>query len=183
MSQYYWRLKEAIKDKIIWINWPEDLQRMIDVSINMNSCQWEWQMKQFRHQSEQTWTVSQISQYCDDSMNLDTVERHRSTLQRPESVFRNNKPFQRRNFLKSTETQKCYNCKKLKHLSWQCKKPYKDKKKMIATTLHSTFSWTVCYDDMCRIHMSNKDRSEWYSQMKEENLKRAFSKKLTILNK
>ena len=36
---------------------------------------------------------------------------------------------------------------------------------------------------MCKTHMSNKDRFKWYSQKKEENSKRAFSKKLTILNK
>jgi len=36
--QYYWGLNEAIKDEIVRMNWPEELQNMINIFININSC-------------------------------------------------------------------------------------------------------------------------------------------------
>jgi hypothetical protein len=36
-SQYYWELKETIKNEIVWMNRSENLQKMIDVFININS--------------------------------------------------------------------------------------------------------------------------------------------------
>jgi hypothetical protein len=43
--QYYWGLNETIKDEIVRMNQPEELQNMINIFININSCQWEQQMK------------------------------------------------------------------------------------------------------------------------------------------
>jgi len=36
-SQYYWGLKDTIKDEIVRMNRLENLQKMIDVFININS--------------------------------------------------------------------------------------------------------------------------------------------------
>ena len=47
--QYYWELNKAIKDEIVKMNWPEELQNMINIFININSCQWEWQIKHTEH--------------------------------------------------------------------------------------------------------------------------------------
>ncbi len=47
--QYYWGLNETIKDEIVRMNWPEELQNMINIFININSCQWKWQMKRTKH--------------------------------------------------------------------------------------------------------------------------------------
>jgi len=49
VSQYYWGLNETIKDKIVRMNWPEELQNMINIFININSCQWKQQMKHTKH--------------------------------------------------------------------------------------------------------------------------------------
>jgi len=38
--QYYWGLNETIKDEIVRMNWPEELQNMINIFINIDSCQW-----------------------------------------------------------------------------------------------------------------------------------------------
>ena len=42
MSQYYWKLQETIKNKIVQRDWSEKLQKMINVLININCCQWKW---------------------------------------------------------------------------------------------------------------------------------------------
>ncbi len=47
--QYYWGLNETIKDKIVRMNQPEELQNMIDIFINIDSCQWKWRMKCTEH--------------------------------------------------------------------------------------------------------------------------------------
>ncbi len=39
--QYYWGLNETIKDEIVRMNWSEELQNMINIFININSCQWK----------------------------------------------------------------------------------------------------------------------------------------------
>ncbi len=43
--QYYWELNKTIKDEIVRMNWPEKLQNMINIFININSHQWEQWMK------------------------------------------------------------------------------------------------------------------------------------------
>jgi predicted sulfurtransferase len=48
-SQYYWELKKAIKDEIVWMNRSENLQKMINVFINIDSHQWKQQMKWSEH--------------------------------------------------------------------------------------------------------------------------------------
>jgi len=44
-SQYYWELKDTIKDKIVRINRSENLQKMINAFINIDSWQWKWWIK------------------------------------------------------------------------------------------------------------------------------------------
>jgi len=53
-SQYYWGLKDTIKDEIVRMNRSENLQKMIDAFINIDSWQWEWWMKHTEYQSH--WT-------------------------------------------------------------------------------------------------------------------------------
>ncbi len=35
--QYYWGLNKTIKDEIVRMNWPEELQNMINIFINIDS--------------------------------------------------------------------------------------------------------------------------------------------------
>jgi hypothetical protein len=53
--QYYWGLNETIKDEIVRMNQPEELQNMINIFININSCQWEQQMKRTEHYTSKMW--------------------------------------------------------------------------------------------------------------------------------
>jgi len=47
--QYYWELKDTIKNEIVRMNRLKNLQKMIDAFINIDSWQWEWQMKCIRY--------------------------------------------------------------------------------------------------------------------------------------
>jgi len=49
ISQYYWGLNETIKDEIVKMDQPEELQNIINIFININSCQWKQQMKRTEH--------------------------------------------------------------------------------------------------------------------------------------
>ena len=68
-----------------------------------------------------------------------------------------------------SETQKCYSCEKFRHLARTCKQLKKRHEiKAFAAISHESLSWTVCYDDMCWVHQSNKNSSEWYSQQNKQ---------------
>ena len=93
------------------------------------------------------------------------IDKQRSTLQRSENTLRTKKSFQKKEkTLAFKKVQKCYNCEKSEHLSWQCKKSCNDEKKTIATTLHNSLNWTAYQNDMCRVYMNDKDKVRWYSQ-------------------
>jgi len=73
--QYYWELNKTIKDEIVRMNWPEELQNMIDIFINIDSCQWEWWMKCTEHYTSKMWERCYTLRR-DDPINLNTIEKH-----------------------------------------------------------------------------------------------------------
>ncbi len=185
--QYYWELNETIKDEIVRMNWPKELQNMINTFINIDSHQWEQHMKHTEHYTSKMWKRHYILRRG-DSMNLDAIEKHceqqsqvkqeqcMSKLYKPQSWW--------------VKTHKCYNCEKLKHLTRTCKKPQQKRKEVAATNthiVHDVLSWTACYNNMCWTHMSSKDRVRWYSQIlkKKQNSYNITDqlKRLTILKK
>ncbi len=162
--QYYWELNETIKDEIVRMNWPEELQNMINIFININSHQWEWQMKHTEHYTSKMWE-RHYTLRRDDLMNLDAIEKHCKQQPWVKQGRRMSKPYKSQS--QWAETCECYNCEKLKHLARTCKKPQQERKEVAATNtriVHDTLSWTVCYDNMCWTHMSSKDEVKWYSQ-------------------
>ena len=132
--------------------------------------------------------MSQISQYCSDLINLDIIDKQRSTLQRLKNMLRAKKSFQRKEkTLALKKVQKCYNCEKSEHLSQQCKKFCNNKKKTVAATSHNSFNWTACQNNMCKVYINNKDEAEWYSQKQQKkhelyDMTEVFTKKIAILN-
>ncbi len=73
--QYYWGLNKTIKDEIIRMNQPEELQNMINIFININSQQWEQQMKHTKHYTSKVWKRCYTLKK-DDPINLDAIEKH-----------------------------------------------------------------------------------------------------------
>ncbi len=73
--QYYWELNKTIKDEIVKMNQPEELQNMINIFININSCQWEWQMKHTEHYTSKMWE-RHYTLRRGDPINLDTIKKH-----------------------------------------------------------------------------------------------------------
>jgi len=185
--QYYWELNETIKDEIVRMNQPEELQNMINIFININSCQWEWRMKCTGHYTSKVWKRCYTLRRG-DPMNLDAIEKHceqQSWVKQERRMSKLYKPQPQ-----WVKTCKCYNCEKLKHLARTCKKPQQERKEVAAMNthiVHNVLSWTVCYDDMCWTHMSSKDRAEWYSQKLKKGQNSydmtGWLKELTILKK
>jgi len=162
--QYYWGLNETIKDEIVRMNQPEELQDMINVFINIDSCQWKWRMKRTGHYTPKMWK-RHYTLRRGDPMNLNAIEKHHKQQPQVKQERCMSKLYKPQPWW--VETCECYNCEKLKHLARTCKKPQQERKEVAATDtriVHDTLSWTACYNNMCWTHMSSKDRAEWYSQ-------------------
>jgi len=185
--QYYWELNETIKDEIVRMNQPEELQNMINIFINIDSHQWEQWMKRTRHYTSKMWERHYILRRG-DPMNLNAIEKHHEQQSWVKQEWCMSKLYKPQSWW--AETHECYNCEKLKHLARTCKKSQWERKEVAATNtciVHDILSWTACYNNMCWTHMSSKDRVEWYSQKlkKEQNSYNTTgqSKRLAILKK
>ena len=174
---YYWGLREFIKNEIVRADWPEILQDMVDLVIQIDSCQWKRQRERKRHWHEDYRQPKYTEhRYYLDSMDLDEFEKcnHTSRVSgcgKGRGGSQNNQPtkiYDKKSW-DDSETWKCYNCEKPEHLARDCKRPRKRSEiKAFVTVLHESLSWTVCYDDMCWVHQSNKNSSEWYSQQNKQ---------------
>ncbi len=185
--QYYWGLNETIKDEIAKMNRPEELQNMINIFININSCQWKQRMKRTEHYTLKVWK-RHYTLRRGDPMNLNAIEKHCEQQPQVKQERCMSKLYKPQHWW--AETCKCYNCEKLKHLARTCKKPQQERKEVAATdtrVVHNALSWTVCYNNMCWTHMSSKDRARWYPQTlkKKQNDYNTTGqpKKLAILKK
>ncbi len=118
--QYYWELNKAIKDEIVRMNWSEKLQNMINIFININSCQWKQQMKHTEHYTLKMWEKYYILRKG-DPINLNAIEKHCEQWLWVKQEQCMSKFYKSQSWW--AETCKCYNCEKLKHLARTCKKP------------------------------------------------------------
>ena len=73
---YYWGLREFIKNKIVRADQPEILQDMVDLVIQIDSCQWKRQRERKGHQHK-GYRQSKYTEYRYylNSMNLDEFEK------------------------------------------------------------------------------------------------------------
>ncbi len=160
---------------------------MIDIFINIDSCQWEQQMKCTEHYTSKMWE-KHYTLRRGDPMNLNAIEKHCEQWPWVKQERRISKPYKPQHWW--VETCECYNCEKPEHLVRTCKKPQWKRKEVTVTdthVVHDALSWTACYNNMCWTHMSSKNEAEWYSQTlkkKQNNYNMTGQlKKLTILKK
>ena len=174
---YYWGLREFIKDEIARTDWPEVLQDMVDLVIQIDSRQWERQRERKEHWHKDYRQPKYTEhRYYSDPMDLDEFKKCDCTPRvsghgKGRGGSWNNQPTKTYNkgSQDGSETQKCYNCGKSEHLVRDCKRLRKrPETKAFAAVLHESLSWTVCYDDMCWVHQSDKDSSEWYPQQNKQ---------------
>ncbi len=118
--QYYWELNETIKDEIVRMNWPEKLQNMINIFINIDSHQWEQRMKRTEHYTLKMWEKCYILRRG-DPMNLDAIEKHCEQQPQVKQEWCMSKLYKSQPWW--AETCECYNCEKPEHLARTCKKP------------------------------------------------------------
>ena len=186
-SRFYWGLKEAIKNEISRSDRSEELQDLINKTISIDGWMHEHQMKRKRYQCG--WIRSTLRytehRYYTDPMNIDVYNKwewisvrdrksranagQQYNQARDNSDQRQSQPSKIYGPHNESETWKCYNCEKPRHLARNCKQLKKrHKTKAFAAISHNTLSWTACYDNMCWVHQSNKDGSGWYSQQNKQ---------------
>ncbi len=121
-------------------------------------------MKCTEHYTSKMWERCNILRRG-DPMNLNMIEKHHEQQPQVKQEWCMSKPYKPQPWW--VETCECYNCEKPEHLAKTCKKPQQKRKEVTATdthVVHNALSWTVCYNNMCWMHMSSKDKVRWYSQ-------------------
>ncbi len=170
-AQFYRELKNVIKNEIARTNRFATLHAMISKTIVLNNRQYERRLEKKNKVAYVSIARSKEKKkqlyYDSQSMKLDAT-RKISTNARDKTV---------------QQSKTCYTCKKLDHFFRDCtQNKYKNKLKLydkqdrsFAATKedqkdkHQVLSWTACYEDNCRTHLSNKKDSEWYSKFSRKN--------------
>ncbi len=172
-SQFYQELREKVKNEIARIDRLVDLQKMIIRAIIINNRQYERRLKKGKESAMPVVLGRKFkkrrrqSYYDSQPMKLDAI-RKISTNARDKTV---------------QQSKACYTCKKLSHYSKNCtQNKYKNKSKSydkqdrsFAATKenqkdkHQALSWTACYENNCRTHLSDKKGSEWYPKPSRKN--------------
>ncbi len=172
-SQFYQRLREKVKDEIARIDRLADLQKMIFRAMIIDNRQYERRLEKGRESAMPVVLGRKFkkkrrqSYYDSQSMKLDAT-RKISTNARDKTA---------------QQSKTCYTCEKLSHYFKNCtQNKYKNKSKSydkqdrsFAATKedqkdkHQALSWTACYENNCRTHLSDKEDSEWYSKSSRKN--------------
>jgi len=173
ISQFYQRLREKVKNEIVRIDKSVDLQKMIFRAIIIDNRQYERRLEKDKESATSVVLSRKFkkkrrqSYYDSQPMKLD-ANRKISMNARDKTV---------------QQSKACYTCEKLGHYFKNCtQNKYKNKSKSydkqgrsFAATKedqkdkHQALSWTACYEDNCRTHLSDKKDSKWYSKFSRKN--------------
>ena len=144
-AHFYKKFSDRVKNAMMIIEESKILADTIELVTRINTRQYERYIdKQLNNKTEFV-----KKQLRGGSMKLDVIETKESRI------------------------KVCYLCEKTEHVKRNCsfKKTteiiehwLKMTEKLFKNTVKNyiTLSWTVCYNDNCSIHLSNKKKSEWY---------------------
>ncbi len=173
ISQFYQKLRKKVKNEIIRINKLVDLQKMIFRAMIIDNRQYKRRLKKDKELTTSvvlSWKFKKKrwqSYYDSQSMKLNATWKI--------SMNARDKTVQ--------QSKTCYTCKKLSHYFKNCtQNKYKNKSKSydkqdrsFAATKenqknkHQALSWTACYENNCRTHLSNKKDLRWYLKLSWKN--------------
>ena len=144
-AHFYKEFSNRVKNAMMTIKESKTLTNTIKSIIKINIRQYE------RYIDKQTNNKTEFvkRQFRKNSMKFDVIETKKSRI------------------------KTCYSCEKTEHFKKNCsfKKIteiiehwLKMTEKSFKNTIknHMILNWTVCYNDNCSIHLSNKKESEWY---------------------
>ncbi|KAF6784757.1 reverse transcriptase domain protein, partial [Colletotrichum musicola] len=184
---FYQGLKDEVKDELAKLDRPDDFLQYADLAIRIDNRLWErrrekgerrpgansskkyqWQPRQlqYRNQGQQP----QRNNWQNKPQRSTAYGHHAGPmdLSAAEKWSNNKKP----------QHNRCYNCDKPGHRSYECPQPKKQRwqpvpggKQLSAAFKedHAKLSWTACYSDECTIHEDSKEQAGWYPRDTERS--------------
>ena len=144
-AHFYKELSDRVKNAIIIIEESKTLTDTIKLATRINIRQYE----QYIDKSINNKTELVKKQLRGDSMKFDVIETKELRIKTYYSCEKTEHFKRNCSFKKTTEVTEHW----LKMTEKSLRNTVKD---------HITLNWTVCYNDNCSIHLSNKKESEWY---------------------
>ena len=144
-AHFYKKLSDRVKNAMMIIEKSRILADTIKLITRIDTRQYE------RYINKQTNNKTEFvkRQFRKNSMKLDVIETKKSRIRTCDSCGKTEHLKKNCSFKKTTEINE--------HWLKMTEKSFRNTVKN-----HITLSWTVCYNDNCSIHLSNKKGSEWY---------------------
>jgi hypothetical protein len=171
MAQYHEGLKEALKDELVRIDEPDDLQEMMEIAGKVDNRFYERRLQkggktnvftkvhQFQKKNPQGRFTKKPHRQYGDPMELDVITK--KTRDKPNRKGKED----------WKKGKKCFKCGKPGHFSNECGQMQlnmvrKDPEDPVSNKQlqHAIVSWKACHDDNCVFHQSDKDKEGWYPQ-------------------